>query len=151
MEKIKVILGFSTVPDNNTCEGENISPKIEVQGLDAASKALAVIVEDPDAPSGAFTHWAAWNIEPMQVIPEGIPRMATITKPISAVQGANNFGQVGYLGPCPPPGRPHKYIFRILGLDKMLDVRPGASRKELEAAMRGHVVQQGEAVATYGR
>lgn len=151
MEKIKVILGFSKVPDNNTCEGENISPKIEVQGLDAASKALAVIVEDPDAPSGVFTHWAAWNIEPMQVIPEGIPRKATIKTPISAVQGANNFGQVGYLGPCPPPGAPHRYIFRVLGLDKMLDIRPGASRKELEAAMRGHVVQQGEAVATYGR
>ncbi len=149
MEKLEVKLGFSEIPDDSTCEGRNVSPRVEVKGLDAAS--MAVVVEDPDSSSGSFTHWIIWNIEPMEVIPEGIPRNATITSPIKADQGTNNFGQVGYLGPCPPPGKPHRYVFRVYGLDKMLDLRPGATRRELEAAMKGHIIQQGMAVATYGR
>lgn len=149
MKKLEVKLGFSEVPEDYTCEGKNISPKIEVQGLDATS--MAVVVEDLDSPSGAFTHWIIWNIEPVDVIPEGIPRNATVTSPIKGEQGINNFGQVGYLGPCPPPGKPHRYVFRVYGLDRMIDLRPGASRRELETAMRGHIIQQGEAVARYGR
>ncbi len=149
MKKLEVKLGFSEIPEDYTCEGENISPRIEVQGLDAAS--MAVVVEDPDSSSGAFTHWIIWNIEPIDVIPKGIPRNATVNSPIKAEQGTNNFGQIGYLGPCPPPGKPHRYVFRVYGLDRMLDLRSGASRRELEAAMKGHIVQQGEAVARYGR
>lgn len=149
MEKLEVKLGFSEVPNDFTCEGRNISPRIGVKGVDAAS--MAVVVEDPDSPSGSFTHWIIWNIEPMEVIPEGIPRNATITSPIKADQGANNFGQIGYLGPCPPPGKPHRYVFHVYGIDRKLDLRPGATRRELEAAMKGHIVQQGMAVATYGR
>ncbi len=149
MEKLEVMLGFSEIPDDFTCEGRNISPQIEVKGLDAVS--MAVVIEDPDSPSGAFTHWIIWNIEPIEVIPEGIPRNATVTSPIKADQGTNNFGQVGYLGPCPPAGKPHRYVFRVYGLDKMLDLRPGANRRELEAAMKGHIIQQGMAVAMYGR
>jgi Raf kinase inhibitor-like YbhB/YbcL family protein len=149
MEKLEVKLGFSEVPNDFTCEGRNISPRIDVKGLDAVS--MAVVVDDPDSSSGSFTHWIIWNIEPMEVIPEGIPRDATTTSPIKADQGTNNFGQIGYLGPCPPPGKPHRYVFRVYGLDRKLDLRPGATRRELEAAMKGHIVQQGMAVATYGR
>jgi Raf kinase inhibitor-like YbhB/YbcL family protein len=112
---------------------------------------MAIIVDDPDSSSGNFTHWTIWNIEPIGVIPDGIPRNATVNSPIKAYQGTNNFGQIGYLGPCPPPGKPHRYVFRVYGLDRMLDLRPGASRRELEEALKGHFVQQGEAVARYGR
>jgi Raf kinase inhibitor-like YbhB/YbcL family protein len=149
MKNLEVNLGFSEIPEDHTCEGENISPRIEIQGLDAAS--MAIIVDDPDSSSGNFTHWAIWNIEPIGVVPEGIPRNATVNRPIKARQGTNNFGQIGYLGPCPPPGKPHRYVFHVYGLDRMLDLRPGASRRELDAAMKGHIVQQGEAIARYGR
>jgi Raf kinase inhibitor-like YbhB/YbcL family protein len=112
---------------------------------------LAIIMDDTDAPSGAFVHWIMWNIPPIEEMPEGIPRVPVLTSPFKASQGSNSFGKIGYMGPCPPPGRPHKYHFRIYGLDKMLDLEPGASRQALERAMQGHIVQQGEAIATYGR
>jgi Raf kinase inhibitor-like YbhB/YbcL family protein len=108
-------------------------------------------VDDTDAPSGAFVHWIIWNIPPLEEVPEGIPRVPSLTSPFKASQGRNDFGKVGYNGPCPPPGRPHRYHFRVYGLGKMLDLQPGASRQALERAMQGHIVQQGEAVATYGR
>jgi len=149
MKSIKVNLAFEKVPDVHTCQGEDISPKIEVLELNATS--MAVIVDDPDAPSGTFTHWLIWNIPPTEVIPEAIPNNATIKKPIQAVQGRNSFGEIGYAGPCPPPGKPHRYFFRVFGLDSMLDLRPGATRQDLEEAMKGHVLAQGEAMATYGR
>lgn len=149
MKKLEVRLGFSEIPEDSTCEGKNISPRIEIQGLDAAS--MVIILDDPDSPSGAFTHWIIWNIEPVSIIPEDIPRNATVESPIVGEQGTNSYGKIGYLGPCPPPGKPHRYVFRVYGLDRMLDIRPGASRKELDAAMKGHIVQQGEAMATYGR
>jgi hypothetical protein len=149
MKNLDIHLGFSQVPDDHTCEGRNVSPRIEVHGLNATS--MAVIVEDKDAPSGVFTHWIIWNILPVDVIPEGIPNNAAVMKPIQAVQGLNSFGKVGYLGPCPPPGKLHRYFFCVFGLDTMLDLQAGASRQKLERAMAGHVLQQGEATATYRR
>jgi Raf kinase inhibitor-like YbhB/YbcL family protein len=149
MKKLEVKLNFSQVPKDNTCQGKDISPKIELEGVNATS--LAIIMDDTDAPSGAFVHWIMWNIPPIEEMPEGIPRVPVLTSPFKASQGSNSFGKIGYMGPCPPPGRPHKYHFRIYGLDKMLDLEPGASRQALERAMQGHIVQQGEAIATYGR
>lgn len=149
MKKLEVTLGFTEIPKDFTCEGRNISPGIRISGLDAVS--MAIIVDDPDSPSGAFTHWIIWNLEPGPEIPEDIPRNDAVESPISGVQGTNSYGKIGYLGPCPPPGKPHRYVFRVFGLDRMLDLRPGASRKELEAAMRGRIVQQGEATAKFGR
>jgi Raf kinase inhibitor-like YbhB/YbcL family protein len=149
MKKLEVKLDFSQVPVDSTCQGKDISPKITLEGLNAS--ALAIIVDDTDAPSGAFTHWIIWNIPPLEEMPEGIPRVPALTSPIKASQGMNGFGKVGYMGPCPPPGRPHRYHFRVYGLDTILDLQPGASRPALERAMQGHIVQQGEAIATYGR
>lgn len=149
MKNIEVKLGFTRVPDEYTCEGKDISPEIGILGLNATS--LAVIVDDPDAPGGTFTHWTIWNILPMDKIPGAIPRNATVKKPVPAMQGMTSFGEVGYVGPCPPPGKPHRYFFRVFGLDRMLDLSPGSSREDLEKAMLGHVLQKGEAMATYGR
>lgn len=148
MKNLEVKLGFTRVPDECTCEGKDISPEIGIQGLNATS--MAVIVDDPDA-KGTFTHWIIWNIPPVVVIPGAVPKNATVKKPFLAAQGTTSFGEVGYVGPCPPPGKPHRYFFRVFGLDRMLDLPPGSSRQDLEKAMVGHVLQKGEAMATYGR
>lgn len=149
MKSITVKLGFDRVPDESTCQGADVSPEIEIDGLNATS--LAVIVEDPDAPSAVFTHWIIWNIPPRNIIPRAIEKTANIDKPFTALQGTNDFGEIGYSGPCPPPGKPHRYFFRVFGLDRMLDLPAGASATELTRAIEGHVIQKGEAIATYGR
>lgn len=149
MKDLEVNLGFSQFPTEYTCDGRDVSPQIEISGLNATS--IAIILDDPDAPSGAFTHWIIWNIAPADVIPENIPTTMNVTKPIKAVQGKNTGRTIGYSGPCPPPGKPHRYILKVYGLDKMLDLRPGSTKADLEKAMKGHIVQQGQAMATCGR
>jgi Raf kinase inhibitor-like YbhB/YbcL family protein len=84
-------------------------------------------------------------------VPADIPNDPTLVKPIKAVQGSNTAGKIGYMGPCPPKGKPHRYYFKVYGLDKMLNLKPGATKSDLENAMKGHISQQGEAMATYGR
>lgn len=152
VEKVKYLevkLGFSQVPVDYTCDGRDTSPKIEIHGLNATS--VAIILDDPDAPSGTFTHWVIWNIEPTDFVPADIPNNPTLVRPIKAVQGSNSAGSVGYMGPCPPKGKLHRYYFRVYGLDRMLDLSPGATRKDLDNAMRGHILQEGEAMATCQR
>ncbi|MFX0097116.1 MAG: YbhB/YbcL family Raf kinase inhibitor-like protein [Candidatus Hodarchaeota archaeon] len=149
MEKLKVKLEFVQFPRKHTCDGEDISPKIEIEGLNV--KSVAIICDDPDAPMGTFNHWVIWNVEPTSSIPEGIPKEKEISKPIKATQGRTDFGRIGYGGPCPPRGKPHRYFFKVYGLDAILDLPAGSSKKELEKAMKGHILQYGEAMATYGR
>ncbi len=152
-KNITASFGFSQFPKEYTCDGMNTSPRIEISGLNATSNisSLAMIMEDPDAPTGTFTHWVIWNLPPVDVIPGNIPNVANVTMPIDATQGANGIGKIGYIGPCPPPGKPHRYFLRVYGLDRMLDLKPGSNRSILESAMDGHIVMQGEAMATYGR
>jgi len=146
--KLAIKLEFDSFPMENTCDGEDVSPAVEVQGLNAS--ALAIIVEDTDAPSGTFTHWVIWNIPPVNFIPSGIAKSTTIADPFQARQGTNDFEEIGYAGPCPPSGKPHRYFFRAYGLDRMLDLPAGASAADLQAAMEGHVLQRAEALASYG-
>jgi Raf kinase inhibitor-like YbhB/YbcL family protein len=148
MKSLVVKLGFDRFPDESTCQGMDVSPMIEIQGLNATS--LAVIIDDPDAPSAVFTHWLIWNIPPTEIIPRAIAKKANINEPFIAVQGKNDFGEIGYSGPCPPSGKPHRYFVRVFGLDRMLDLPAGAFAADLQKAMKGHVMQKGEAVATYG-
>ena len=149
MEKLVVRLEFDEFPRKYTCDGEDISPKIEIKGLNV--KSIAIICDDPDAPMGTFNHWVIWNIKPTGSIPEGIPKEDEISKPIKATQGRSDFGRVGYGGPCPPRGKPHRYFFKVYGLDTHLDLPAGSSKKELEKVMEGHILQYGETMATYGR
>jgi Raf kinase inhibitor-like YbhB/YbcL family protein len=149
LKNLEVKLGFSQIPVDYTCEGRDISPKIEIRELNATS--IAMIVDDPDAPSGTFTHWVIWNIEPMDSIPAEIPNDVVLMKPIKAVQGTNSGGTIGYMGPCPPKGKPHRYYFKVYGLDAMLNLESGATRRDLENAMKQHILQRGEAMATYKR
>jgi Raf kinase inhibitor-like YbhB/YbcL family protein len=122
-------------------EGGNIPSKIT--GVPSEAKSLVLIVDDPDAPSGLFTHWLIWNIPPQtNSVAEGsAPK---------GVQGTNDFGTSGYRGPCPPPGT-HRYSFKIFALDRELDLRSGAKRSQVDAAMKGHVIAQGELVGRYAR
>jgi len=150
-EDLTVKLEFDEFPVKHTCDGDDISPKIMIKGLKEEVKSLAIIMDDPDAPFRTFNHWLIWNIEPTDTIPENIPKEKEVSAPIKAIQGINDFGEIGYGGPCPPPGKPHRYYFRIYALDALLDLEAGADRKILEKEMEGHIIQYGEAMAKYGR
>ena len=146
---LSVSLGFDVFPDRYTCDGEDLSPPVEVGGLDRRAESVVMILEDPDAPRGAFVHWLIWNLVPASAIPEGIPWEGEVSAP-EAVQGRNGFGSIGYRGPCPPPGAPHRYVLRVYALDSKLSLPPGSEMDDLVAAMEGHVLQSGEAAATRG-
>ena len=133
----------ANIPAQYTCDGANTSPALQIQGVPAEAKSLVLIMDDPDAPTGLFTHWMVWNMDPkMGAIGEGGTPAGT--------NGRNDFGENHYGGPCPPSGT-HRYFFRILALDRKLDLAAGASRKQLDAAMKGHVVAQGELMGRYAR
>jgi len=131
------------IPSKFTCDGSDTSPPLQITGIPSGAKCLVLITDDPDAPGGLFTHWLVWNIPPQtSSIAEGsAPK---------GVQGANDFGKSGYRGPCPPPGT-HRYSFKIFALDRELELRSGAKRNQLDAAMKGHVIAQGELVGRYAR
>jgi Raf kinase inhibitor-like YbhB/YbcL family protein len=132
------------IPSRYTCEADNVSPPLAWSGLPEGTRSLALIVDDPDAPSGTFLHWLAWDIDPSAGgLGEGEPPPR---------EGTNGFGEVGYGGPCPPPGHGrHRYFHRLHALDAELGLEPGASRADLEAAMEGRVLATAELVGTYER
>jgi Raf kinase inhibitor-like YbhB/YbcL family protein len=134
----------TTIPRRHTCEGEDLSPPLAWSEPPAGTRSLALIVDDPDAPVGTFTHWLAGGIDPgARALPEseGAP-----------VEGRNDFGVVGYRGPCPPPGHGrHRYVFRLHALEAELDLRPGAGAAELERALAGRVLATAELVGLYER
>ena len=133
----------ANIPSKFSCDGANTSPPLQISDSPTEAKSLVLIVDDPDAPSGLFTHWAVWNISPQtSTIAEG-------STPKGA-QGTNDFGKSGYGGPCPPSGT-HRYYFKIFALDRELDLPSGAKRSQLDAAMKGHVVAQGELMGRYSR
>ena len=133
-----------TIPEKFSKNGQNISPELRIDGVPAEAKSLALIVDDPDAPVGLFTHWLVWNIDPKTT------EIAERTAPSGAVQGKSDFGEIGYGGPQPPSGT-HRYYFKVFGLDRMLDLKPGAKRREVDAAMKGHVIAQGELMGRYSK
>jgi len=131
-----------TIPDKYAKAGQNVNPPLRIEGTPADAKSLLLIMDDPDAPVGLFTHWLVWNID---------PKTAEITEssvPKGAVQGTNDYPGSGYDGPQPPSGT-HRYYFKVFALDQTLDLKPGAKRKEVDAAMRGHVIAQGELMGRY--
>ena len=150
-EKLQVSVGFKEFPLSHIYDGNNTSPKIYISKINENVKSIAIIMDDPNA-HGTFTHWLIWNIEakhPNMSIPANIPKKSVVEAPIHAIQGKNDFHRIGYDGPRPPPGEVHHYHFRVYGLDDFIDLEGGAERKALEKAMKGHILQYGEAVATY--
>lgn len=153
MEKISISseeFKNGTIPDEYTCEGEDISPPLSWQGLPAGTKSIALIADDPDASGRAFVHWVIYNIPAnTQKLEKGMPKKEKLDD--GSRQGMTDFGRAGYGGPCPPPGKPHRYFFKIYAIDKMLDLPSGASKEDVEAAMKGHVLAKGELIGKYAR
>lgn len=139
-----------TIPTKFTCSGADVSPELAWEAPPAETKSLALIVDDPDAPAGTWNHWLLYNLSPsIHELPENQPHSAEL--PNGALQGKNDFGKIGYNGPCPPPGKPHRYFFRLFALDTKLELKAGADRKTLEQAMKDHILAQGEVMGTFGR
>jgi Raf kinase inhibitor-like YbhB/YbcL family protein len=138
-----------TIPRGYTCDGANVSPPLEWMGVPKSAKTIAIIADDPDAPSGTFVHWVLFNLpaEGLGLI-ENTPQTETLNG--GGMQGKNDFGKVGYGGPCPPSGT-HRYFFKFYALDNELPLKPGATKADVEKAMEGHVVGQAQLMGTYRR
>jgi Raf kinase inhibitor-like YbhB/YbcL family protein len=138
----------SDIPAKFTCQGEDISPELTWKDAPAGTKTFALILHDPDAPGpGGFTHWVVYNIPAsVRQIPQDAPKGDTL--PGGGVQGRNDAGKVGYMGPCPPSGT-HRYYFYLYALDTELNLQPGAGKDDLEKAMQGHVLQKTELMGRY--
>lgn len=140
------------IPTKYTCDGDDVSPLLSIENAILGAKSLALIVDDPDAPGGVFVHWVIWNIPPNTTsIPENVPSTEVVELLDGAKQGVNDFGKLGYRGPCPPSGPPHRYIFKLYALDTTLGLGAGASKAELEDAMRGHILAETTLTGKYGR
>ncbi len=138
-----------TIPSQFTCDGKDISPALSWSQPPADTKSLALICDDPDAPGKTWVHWVVYNLPPStRFLPEAIPLGRKI--PDGGFQGINDFKKLSYGGPCPPGGT-HRYFFKVYALDKILDLEPGATKTELEAAMKGHILDGGELMGYYSR
>lgn len=133
-------------------EGANVSPQLAWEGVPEEAVELAVIVEDPDAPGGDFVHWLVYNIPvSLKGLDEGLPTERQPDAGVPLLQGRNDFGKIGYRGPAPPRGKQHHYHYRVLALDKPLDLPANADKGDFRKAIRGHVIAEAELVATYER
>jgi Raf kinase inhibitor-like YbhB/YbcL family protein len=132
------------IPSRHSCDGEDVSPPLRWSNVPEGTRSLALIVDDPDAPGGVFTHWLAWGLDP---IAEGLGEGESAPR-----AGRNDFGTNGYRGPCPPPGHGrHRYVFRLYALDAEPELAAGATKAELEQAIEGNVLTIAELVGTYER
>jgi Raf kinase inhibitor-like YbhB/YbcL family protein len=143
-----------TIPKVNTCDGTGTSPPLEWSGVPETARSLSLIVEDPDAPGGTFTHWVLFDLPPdLKGLSEGIPPEGEVKLTpggATARQGKNDFGKLGYGGPCPPGGI-HRYNFLLYALDAGPDLKPGATREELLRVLQGHILAEGRLMGRYTR
>lgn len=140
------------IPTKHTCDGKDVSPPLKISNIPSETVALALVMDDPDAPGGVFDHWIIWNL-PAETdkIPENVPSGERVDSLGGALQGKNGMGNVGYNGPCPPSGPSHNYRFKVYALDEELELNPGVSKKDLEREMEEHVLAKDKIVGTYGR
>jgi len=143
-----------TIPKVHTCDGRDTSPPLEWSRVPEAARSLSLIVEDPDAPGGTFTHWVLFDLPPdLKGLREGIPPEGEVKLTpggATARQGKNDFGKLGYGGPCPPRGT-HRYIFLLYALDAGPNLKPGATREELLRVLKGHILAEGRLMGRYTR
>ena len=133
------------IPVRSTCQGSGKNPPLVIKNIPPHTVSLALMLDDPDAPGGTFTHWLLWNIMP------DTRRIDENTVPRGAKQGFNDFGTEGYGGPCPPPGTAHRYVFRLFAVDIMLHVKGTISRQDLEKALNGHIIAHALLTGFYKR
>jgi len=140
----------STMPVDYTCDGDDRSPALSWEGLPEGTRSIALIMDDPDAPGRTFVHWVIYNIPADSTgLPAAMPGNTTLDD--GSLQGKNDFGRTGYNGPCPPPGKPHRYFFKVYALDTSLNLKSGVTRSQLESAMKGHILAQGEMIGKFER
>lgn len=138
------------IPDKYTCQGQDISPPLAWSEPPEGTQSFVLIMDDTDAPGGVFTHWVMFNIPPNSCgLPEAVPTEAQLSD--RTIQGKNDFGRIGYGGPCPPTGRAHHYRFTLYALEKSSDLKAGVSKKQVLDAMQGYVLAQGELTGVYQR
>jgi Raf kinase inhibitor-like YbhB/YbcL family protein len=138
------------IPKQYTGDGKNISPPIRWEGGPSNTRSYALICEDPDAPAGIWTHWIIFNIPAdRDTLEEGIP--ARDLFPDGTKQGRNDFGKIGYGGPAPPKGKPHRYFFKLYALDTQLDLLAGSTRAQFLKVIKGRVLDEGQLMGTYAR
>ena len=139
----------TVIPMQYTCNGAEESPPVAWIGVPGNAKSLALIVEDPDAPSGNFVHWVVYNIPPSE---QGLTgKKPGRLFPGGGEEGMNGAGKMGYFGPCPPPGSPHHYHFKLFALDKSLNLGLQPDAKSVRDGMKGHVIASTELVGMFGR
>lgn len=137
------------IPQKFTCEGADVSPPLRWSDPPAGANNFALIADDPDAPAGTWVHWVLYNLPAeTRSLPEGVPKSAAAA---GGAQGQNDFRKTGYGGPCPPPGKPHRYFFKLYALGAALALPAGAQKKDVERAIGGHILAQAELMGTYQR
>ncbi len=132
------------IPVKYTCDGNNINPPLEISGVPDNAKSLVLIVDDPDAPNGTWIHWTIWNINPQTEL------IAENSVPAGAVQGKTSAGSNNFGGPCPPSGT-HRYFFKLFALDSAIDLPASVDVQDLQAAIRGHIIESAELIGLYSR
>ncbi len=138
------------IPEKFTCDGPDVSPPLSWTDPPAGTQSFVLIADDPDAPGGTWVHWVAYDLPAsLRQLPEAVPKDGELKG--GGRQGLNDFPSIGYGGPCPPPGKPHRYYFRLYAVDRKLGLKAGASRNEVERAMKGHVLGQAELMGRHHR
>ena len=140
----------SPIPSKYTCDGNDVSPPLNWSGVPQGTKSLALICDDPDAPAGTWVHWVLYDIPATtDELPAGVPATETLSS--GARQGLNDFRRVGYGGPCPPRGNPHRYFFRLYALAARLDLKTRATKADVVRAMQGHLLAEAQLMGKYQR
>jgi len=138
----------SSIPKRFTCDGPDVSPALSWGDPPAGTKSLAIIADDPDAPAGTWVHWVLYDLPAdTRKLPEGVAKDREL--PNGALQGRNDFGKIGYNGPCPPRGSEHRYFFKLYALDSRTGLKAGATKSELERTMKGHILSQAQLVGKF--
>lgn len=143
--KLTTVFAYNeSIPSKYTCDGEDAAPELNISEVPSNAKSLVLIVDDPDAPMGTWVHWLVYNI------PVSTAKIDAKNLPKEAKQGMTDFGRVGWGGPCPPSGT-HRYFFKLYAIDKVLDLPDGATKTQLEQAIRDHIVEKTELIGLYKR
>lgn len=138
------------IPRKHTCDANDVSPELSWSNIPVGTRAFAMITDDPDAPAGTWVHWVIYDLPAdTKELAEGVPTTEALTN--GAKQGTNDFRKLGYGGPCPPPGLPHRYFFKLYALDAPTGLKPGASKQQLLKAIENHVLGEAEIIGRYKR
>jgi len=138
------------IPKKFTCDGPDVSPALTWTEPPSGTQSFALVMDDPDAPVGTWVHWVLYDLPAgARELAENVPKSEELAG--GARQGRNDFRKTGYGGPCPPPGPAHRYFFKLYALDSKLNLKAGATKADVEKAMKGHILAQAELMGRYGR